>query len=186
MELRKYRELEEMPKLRVLKSPGNDKKPIKGFVTLIIATMILFIAIIVTNSMDEPEKEETLQDFVEESISAKGDLQKKFVLGKTTKKQIEKVEELTGIDVTNYKWTLINWNVRHICNKPAHGISIEEFLKVYTVLNAYDYFALASKQKKDVISIEIYKVFNYKLTCIVEVRTGRNELVIITMYKLTS
>jgi hypothetical protein len=71
MELRKYRELEEMPKLRVLKSPGNDKKPIKGFVTLIIATMILFIAIIVTNSMDEPEKEETLQDFVEESISAK-------------------------------------------------------------------------------------------------------------------
>jgi hypothetical protein len=73
--------------------------------------------------------------------------------------------------------------VRHIWNKPAHGVGIKEILKVYSVLNAYDYFAPTQKQKKDVVSIEIYKDFEYRLTCIVEVRTGKKELVVITMYK---
>jgi len=183
MELRKYQEFEELPKLRVLKKPVDNKEPIKSFVIMIILIISVIATIAVVSSGEEHETEETLQEFVEESITENGDKPKKFVLSKTTKKQVEMVKKLTGIDVTNYKWTLINWNVRHICNKPAHGISMEEFIKIYSVLNAYDYFALANKQKKDVISIEIHKILNYKLTCIVEVRTGRKELVIITMYK---
>jgi len=183
MELRKYQEFEELPKLRVLKKPVDNKEPIKSFVIMIILIISVIATIAVVSSGEEHETEETLQEFIEKSIEEDGQVIEKFVIGKSTPKQIVKIKELLGIDVSEYKWTISSSDVRHIWNKPAHGISIEEFLKVYTVLNTYDYFALASKQKKDVVSIEIYKYFNYKLTCIVEVRTGRKELVVITMYR---
>jgi hypothetical protein len=74
MELRKYREFEETPKLRVLKSPGNDtKEPIKGFVTLIIATMILSVAVtiaIVTFSMRNPKQKKHYRNLLKRASSA--------------------------------------------------------------------------------------------------------------------
>jgi hypothetical protein len=67
MELRKYRELEEYPKLRVLKRPGDNNGKIGSFVKLILIIISIVATIAVTNSDEEPEPEETLQDFVEKS-----------------------------------------------------------------------------------------------------------------------
>ena len=183
MELRKYRQFEESPKLRVLKRPGDNNGKIGSFVTLIILIIIVVAAFTVVYSDKESEGEGTLQDFVEEAIDEKPKKQKKFELGKTTPKQIIRVKELLELDVSGYRWVISNYDVRHIWNKPAHGIKKEDFLKIYSVLNAYDSFVVAERKRKDIVTIELYKYFDYRLKCIVEVRTGKKELVVLTMYK---
>ncbi len=183
MELRKYREFEEMPKLRILKRPGDNKEPIKGFIILIIVIISIVGTISVVSLNEESEPKETLQEFVDEAIQEKPVKQKKFELGKTTPKQIERVQELLELDVSEYRWIITNYDVRHIWSKLAHGIKKEDFLKIYSVLNTYDSFTLAERKRKDIVTIELYKYFDYRLKCIVEVRTGKKELVVLTMYK---
>jgi hypothetical protein len=183
MELRKYKELKEYPKLRVLKKPESNKERIGSFVTLIIMIIVIIAAIAVVNSDEEPEAEETLQEFVERAIDEKPKKQEKFELAKTTSKQIARIKELLNLDVSEFRWVISNYDVRHIWYKPAHGINKEDFSKIYSVLNAYDSFTLAEKKRKDIVTIELYKHFEYRLKCIVEVRTGKKELVILTMYK---
>jgi len=183
MELRKYKELEEYPKLRVLKKPSKDKEPFWSFITLILIVITVIVTIAVTNSDNGQDEDETLQDFVERAIEEKPNKQEKFELAKTTPKQVAMVKELLSLDISEYRWIISNYDVRHIWYKPAHGITKTDFPKIYAVLNAYDSFSVAERKRKDIVTLELYKYFDYRLKCIVEVRTGKKELVVLTMYK---
>jgi hypothetical protein len=183
MELRKYREFEETPKLRVLKKPGDTKEPIKGFITLIIIIISVAVTIAIVNFSEEPETEETLQEFVERAVKETPQKQEKFILGKINPEVGKEIQELTGVDFSKYLWVIENYAIRHIFNKPAHSIRIQDFQKVYSVINTPNEIKLSDKQRSDVKYLELYKEFDFRITCVVEVRTRQKELHIKTMFK---
>lgn len=183
MELRKYREFEEMPKLRVLKRPSDNKEPIKGIITLIIFIISIVVTIAIFNSGEESGQEETLQEFVERVVEETPQKQEKFILGNINPGVGKMIQELTDIDIPKYDWVIENYAIRHILNKPAHSIQLQDFRKIYSVINAPDEIKLSDRQKSDVKYLEFYKEFDFKITCVIEVRTRQKELHIKTMFK---
>lgn len=163
--------------LRPLKEPGKKRNPFTSFITLIVLVSLIISIINITNNSEE----KTLEDFVEESIENKTSKQKKFILSKTTPKQNEKIKELTNVHVSNHNWVIDNFAVRHIFRRHPES-SIDDFKKIYSLINSFDEIKNVSYNKKSVPELEINKIIDSKLHRIfIEVR--KRELSITTFYK---
>ena len=185
MGLRKLKEYRKAPQMRVLKNAHEEK--IKFPAWMIIVLMAVITGVFLFSAETEKkkhEKKETLKEFVKRALDTKVAKQDKYFLANVTEWQKDSIMSITGINTENFSWKLINYDIRHIFNKQAHGLIIADINKIYRIINAPDMFKSADKQKIDIKYLEIYKLFQgYKLTCIIEIRTGKKELIIKTMYK---
>ncbi len=181
MGLRKLKDYPQAPKMRILKKEPD--KNIKFPAWMLIVLMIVLAAGFVFKAV-ENDKDETLEEFVERAIREKDTNAQKKYLAKVTQWQKDTIFTLTKINVEKFSWKIVNYDIRHIYNKPEHGLQIDDFKNIYRIINTPDGLRLALKQRNDIKYIEIYKYFgDKKLTCIVEIRTGKKELIIKTMYK---
>lgn len=178
---RKLREQDKPVQLKPLRTIEKDKnKPIKSFITLVLIFATLIVGLSVHFNANE-EENETLEGFIKKSIEDKSPEQKKFKLGKTTAKQIEKIKELTGLDVTSHIWIIENFAVRHIFRRHPET-KIEDLKRLYSLLNDFDNMKEVSFNKKSVPEIEINKVIENKMfRLFLEIR--KRELSITTLYK---
>lgn len=86
--------------------------------------------------------------------------------------------------MNEYNWIVDNYGIRHILNKKAHGINTEILKKIYSVINTPNKLTKSKLKNKNIYSIKLEKNFtDYKITCIVEIRTKRKEIAIVTIYK---
>jgi len=177
---RKLREQEKPVQLTPLRTIEKDKNmPIKSFIILLLVLAALIIGISTPQNSDNAKKE-SLEEFAQKSLKNKSPDKKKFILDKASTKQIEKIKELNGLDISLYIWTLDNYAIRHIFRRHPET-KIDDLNKIYSLLNNFDYIKEVSYNKKSVPEIEINKIIgekNYRL--FVEIR--KRELSITTLY----
>jgi len=178
MGLRKLKEYRKAPQMRVLKYEPEEKTKFPLWMVVVLMIALLGSVLFIVNTSENAD-DETLEEFVEKARKDKAAKQKKLLLANVTTWQKDTILLLTGINVESFTWKIINYDIRHIFNKKAHGIVISDFNKIYSIINAPDGFQLAKKQRRDIKYLELYKNFDQKkLTCIIEIRTGKKELIV--------
>lgn len=128
-------------------------------------------------------KIETIEDFAKWALIEKTGKRKIFYLCNVVPAQAIIINKFSKHDISKYKWILDNFGIRHILNKPAHGIKTVDLNKVYSIINTFNKI-VEIDAKKDVVMLKVYKDFiDYRITFFAEIRPKNNEITIITMYK---
>jgi len=172
------KQLEKYPQLPYLRVLPKESKQTIYFHWPITILMAGIIGTIIFQFDKSKPGEETIEKFIEKSLMVK-DSQLKYDLCDVTTKQANKIMELTGIDVTGFKWTIDNYTVRHVLSHKDIGLN--DYQKLCISFNTYDSLKFASKQFQDVKRLELYKKYDRIIKIIIEVRS--KELYIVTMFK---
>ena len=173
--LRKLKEQPIIPELRTLKG-NNEYEP--NPILLLFLFIGLLVVVLIIFKANEPEPE-TIESFIEQSLTVK-DKQLKYDLCNVTTKQASHIKELTGKDVTGFKWVMDNYTLRHVLKHKDIGLN--DYKKLCISFNTYDSLKLATRHLKDVNKLEMYKTYDNLIKIIIEVR--KKELYILTMYKV--
>lgn len=188
MGARKLKEFKHLPELRALRKPELERKPVIGFIVLILFAVVI-AAILFKSDESKQDKEhteqnktETLEEFVKRAIAEKATRQEKYPLGNVTQANAKIIAEIAGVDVGTYIWLIDNYSVKHITKKHRE-IKLNDYNRLYQTLNTHDYIKLASNQNKDLIKLEIGKAYERNIVLIIEVRQRQRELYVVTMYK---
>ncbi len=167
MGLRKLKEYPKPPQMRVLKSEPDKNTKFPAWM-LIILMIVLASGFIFKATQND--KEETLEEFVERAKKSEPNEYMRFKISKTTPKQVEKIKELTRIDVSDYNWYIDIYSVKHIFKQ--HGdykseylrgqqnVTTADFKKIYSIINSPDNIKYTIDQKHNLRLLIITKVIS--------------------------
>ncbi len=110
-------------------------------------------------------------------------------LGQPTEYEISEIKRIHNIDVSEYTHIVDNYAVRHTIKKHAKDafpISKKD-LKLIPIITKHPDSIQPGKDKKTNSNRVLYtkkiKGYDYKIEYILEVRTGKKNLAMVTMYK---
>jgi len=180
MGLRKLKEYHKPPQMRVLRQETDKKTNFPAW--MIIVLMIAVVGSFVI-SAENTNDDETLEEFAERAVKEQPKKLEKKPMGKVTESERQLIGVLIGKNVKGFNWTIDNYNIRHILNKKAHGIKLSDIKYLYGVIHSADRITKA-ESKKDVFIVGLTKTYgNKKITVFAEIRTGKKEIIVLTMYK---
>ncbi|MFA5619022.1 MAG: hypothetical protein WDA08_01805 [Weeksellaceae bacterium] len=141
-------------------------------------------------------EQKAIQEKIEKLLNGDNDTSKgvqRETIGKITPEQAKILKEKLGIDPTGFKHTLDKSEIVHTLNE--HGevkaesnrgqiaVTENDFLRLPEILNNPDKIEYSGKNKKGLETIKYTKAFNGTTYVVEEVRNGRKELALNTMYK---
>ena len=136
------------------------------------------------------------QEKIQRLLNADKDTSKgvqRETIGKVTEQQAKVIQDALGIDVSGYKHTIDKSEIGHIFNN--HGdikqeenrgqiaVNNDDFARIPEILANPDKIEYSDKNDKGLETITYTKAFNGTTYIIEEIRTGKKELALNTMYK---
>jgi hypothetical protein len=188
---RKLREQEKPTQLRPLRTMEKDINiPIKSFITLlfVLSTLAVGISIFFSHTNDE-----NLEEFIEDVLNDQSNEYKKFTLRKLTKEESEKLTAISEIDLTGYSWKLDDSFIKHTLKNHGNerqqrkqrqvAVQPKDFLIVSEIINIPDHIRISpNKSGTGCKMIHLEKKLDNHYHLLVEIRTGKKELMTKTMY----
>jgi len=140
-------------------------------------------------------QEERITNFIAEILQNKGK-KNKLNLGKLSKKEVEKIKEELGFDLENYCRVMDNSAINHTLNHHSNpkteaqrgqiAVVPEDFVLIPKITSEFDKLEYADKNQHGRDLIKYIKEMTEKLVYVEEIRTGRKEVALQTLYKQKS
>jgi valyl-tRNA synthetase len=138
-----------------------------------------------------------LIDFVVKSLTNPSHKQTKFCLGKLSNQEIAKLRTKTGFDLADFERIIDNFAIRHAFSQHGNpkveeqrgqiAITINDFENIVELIENFDKIETG---EKNTAQRDLLKYSKDKEVCkyvyVEEIRTGKKELAMQTMYKQKS
>lgn len=146
----------------------------------------------IEETTDTQKDNSALGDFFDRVFASKDNEKMEFSVG-TSPANVELVENATGINIAGFNRVLDNYSLRHIMDK--HGdpdieakrgqiaITREDFTRIPEITDTPDLVENAGKTHQGLDTIRYQKRINGEIFYLEEARTGKNQLMPVTMYK---
>ncbi len=135
-------------------------------------------------------------EFVEKILKDNTTTQHILSLGKISETEIEKLRESTGLDLENYERIIDNFAIKHTLNKHGHegveklrgqiAITKKDFASIPQIVENPDIIETGEKNRRGADLIKYTKNSTEKIIYVEEVRKGRKQLALQTLYKQKS
>lgn len=131
--------------------------------------------------------------FIEKILADKSTEQHILSLGVLSEMEAQKLKEITGLDLENYERILDNFAVKHALNKHGHAgveklrgqipITKNDFELIPKVVENPDKIEIGEKNRRGADLIKYTKNIEEKVIYVEEIRKGRKQLALQTLYK---
>jgi hypothetical protein len=132
-------------------------------------------------------------EFIEKVLADKSPEQHILSLGVISETEAQKLKNLTGLDLNNYERILDNFAIKHALNKHGHAgveklrgqiaISKEDFEHIPEIIENPDKIETGEKNRRNADLLKYTKNINEKVVYVEEIRKGRKQLALQTLYK---
>lgn len=113
-------------------------------------------------------------------------IQKKISLMNPVVENVRNILENLEIDAQDYTYTVSNFEMQHALNKHCKDtfpLVPKDFALVPHVIKNYDFVRYCGKTKSGLKIIKYTKRYELYIHCLFEIRNGKKELALKTMYK---
>jgi hypothetical protein len=132
-------------------------------------------------------------EFIDKILSDKSSKQHILSLGVISDKEAQKLKDLTGLDLENYERIVDNFAIKHALNKHGHAgveklrgqiaISKDDFEYIPEIVGNPDKIETGEKNRRNADLLKYTKNIDEKIVYVEEIRKGRKQLALQTLYK---
>lgn len=138
------------------------------------------------------KKVESIKQLIEELKNDKSAFLK-YDIGKLTEGEIEQIKQMTGFDLSGYTRTIDSYGINHAMDKHSNAkseknrgqtaIEHSDFELIEIIVSNPDSIESVGKNRQGNDLIRYTKVIDFKMYYVEEIRTGRKEVILQTLYK---
>ncbi|TYT77821.1 PBECR3 domain-containing polyvalent protein [Treponema phagedenis] len=126
-----------------------------------------------------PATEKELLDFAKRAIEENAN--ERLFVGHVSSEAQKRIKEVTGLDAKSI--ILDSNSVRHVMNKEAHNLELEDLKYMQEVINDPSSIKLSERKHRYNPVIEFRKDINGEITFVEEFRSNRGQLELVTCYR---
>jgi hypothetical protein len=134
-----------------------------------------------SDKVEEILSGEAFRQFVSDSLSGDGIINKKAFIGTITEEAIKRIQVVCGKNVC--KITVDTGAIRHSYKRIEHNLEPDDIFHIIDVINTATDIKLQAKKHQNNETLLFQKDINGEITFLTEVRITNKELALVTCYR---